>query len=214
MGGQPISEDMVAEGHLGLIEAARRFDRDRGIMFQTYAMHWVRAHVMMYLLRNHGPVRFDGQRAHRQVFFHLGRANRSVPDGDPVKLAAFIGVSVEVYESMLTRIKQHDVSIDDANAFLPLAQGGESVDELLGTDEQNRLRHRRLQRAMKCMDARMRYIIEQRFLRDEGRTLQDLGDELKLSRERVRQLEVRGLNLLKARLLKDKNFELAIGDFI
>lgn len=202
---------------MGLVNAASRFKTERKIAFPTYATYWVRAHILLYIMRNQGPVRFDGNQDNRKVFFGAARARRRFPEGTPEQLARAIGVPVEIYESMQLRMKKTDVSLDDENVFMTLSSHVANAEERLGNHEERENRRQGLAKALKKVrgfNEREAYIIQQRFLSENKKTLQEIATELGLSRERVRQCELRALSRLRTVLSRDKKFAVVIGDFI
>src|SRR5262245_49499940 len=112
----PAMEDLIQEGHVGLTIAARRFDPTKATRLATYATYWIRACMMEYVVRSHGPVRIGTTRSQRKIFFGLGRARRRLErEGQTVstdQLARLLGVPAEDVEHMSTRLSGHDVSLD------------------------------------------------------------------------------------------------------
>jgi len=227
--GLPMA-DLVQEGHVGLLEAAARFEPERDVRFSTYATWWIRASVQDYILRNWSIVRGGTSSAQKALFFNLRRlrarltrnGDEHIPSEVHGKIAEAIGVSQADVAMMDARLSAPDASLnapmldaDSANSaermeFLvdtsPLPD--ESVSEVL--DSERRIRW--LQQALEVLNERELRILRARRLDDEQVTLEFLGDRLGISKERVRQIENRALEKLK-RALMDK-YPQASGAFV
>jgi RNA polymerase sigma-32 factor len=205
-----IPEDVIQEGYLGLCIAAGRFDPSQGFKFATYAQYWVKALILDHMIRNHGPVRFGTTKQERHVFFNLGK-NRRVLDESSEVLAARMQVDERIMEWMRLRLSQRDLSFDhvtEDNRPLELPSGDESAEAVIAGREVAAEVRKRVHAAVKRLEGREREIIEARFLRAQPQTLQEIGDRLGVSRERVRQLEERAKKHL-ARMLMGKEKEVA-----
>jgi len=217
--GLPLA-DMIQEGHLGLLEAAARFEPEREVRFSTYAAWWIRAAIQDYVLRNRSIVRGGTSSSQKSLFFNLrrlrARLSQAAADDDSIdingSIAKAIGVSRQDVESMEARLSGPDVSLNAT-----LASEAEKsttyrqeflVDENPLPDEvaeEEIDAHRRagwLRLAMASLSERERLIIEARRLRDEDDsvTLEAVGKRLGISKERVRQIEARALDKLKQTL--------------
>ena len=220
--GLPLA-DMIQEGHLGLLEAAARFEPEREVRFSTYAAWWIRAAIQDYVLRNRSIVRGGTSSSQKSLFFNLrrlrARLSQAAADDDSIdingSIAKAIGVSRQDVESMEARLSGPDVSLNAT-----LASEAEKsttyrqeflVDENPLPDEvaeEEIDAHRRagwLRLAMASLSERERLIIEARRLRDEDDsvTLEAVGKRLGISKERVRQIEARALDKLKQTLESD-----------
>ena len=206
-----IPDDVIQEGHLGLCIAAARFDPQQNVLFQTYAQHWVKALILDHMIRTHGPVRFGTTKQERNIFFNLGKNRQTIDDSNEV-LAARMRVDEQVMERVRMRLAQRDLSFDmpgDATTKpVEAASDAPSAEELLADEEAGEQICGKVQAAVKKLDERERFIIECRFLHAEPQTLQEVGDKLGVSRERVRQIEERAKKRL-ARMLLDKEKEVA-----
>lgn len=193
------TEDALAEGIVGLLEAIQRFDLSRGFRLSTYAAHWIRARVQRFVLANRGIVGAPDTRASRRVFGRIGRAQRALAarTSDPCMedIAREIGVTAADVEGVLVSIRGRDVPLDGQTP------GGIELPETLCSGPEDRVAAAELAAARRCvidrilaqLPARERRVVEARTLADDGVTLDQLAASLELSRERVRQLEMRAL---------------------
>ena len=195
-------DDLLQEGNLGLIRAADGFDPRKQTRFVTYALYWVRARMFQHILRSRGQVRIGRTHGERRVFFGLARAQHDLErDGDPMTmdgLARRLGVAQAVVEEVLPRLRRRDISLDVGEPLLQLAAPSASPEDLVASAEEQRMHDGLLRCGFERLDRREQRIISARHLQDEPETLEVLGQELHLSRERVRQLEVRAKRKLKA----------------
>jgi len=217
--GLPMS-DMIQEGHVGLLEAAARFEPDRQVRFSTYATWWIRASIQDYILRNWSIVRGGTSSTQKALFFNLRRlrakmAKTGAGAPDPAmyeEIAQAIGVSRADVELMVSRLSGPDASLNapvmesesggaDRQDFiaceapLPDATVGQSID--------TERRVLWLQEALKVLNERELSIVRERRLTDDGATLESLGAKLGISKERVRQIENRALEKLRSALLQE-----------
>ena len=205
-------EDLVQEGNVGLMRAVDRFDPDRGVRFVTYAGWWIRASIREYLLRTRSLVRLGTTQKQRAIYSRLGRARqeleRKYPDCDPAKrlgrLARILDQDPALVEQMESRLNGHDLSLhtrvgdDGETSYLDLlADSGPDVEEITGERQVDVLRVAELDQAMGDLSQREQFIIHHRFRAPSRRTLRDLGEEMGISRERVRQLEKRALGRIR-----------------
>lgn len=198
--------DLVEEGNLGLLEAARRFDPERKLRFMTYGTFWVRAFIRAYIVRHWSAVGIGSSSLHSRMFFRLrgerARLAQSLgehDDGIDGRLAEIFRTSEERIRTMSGRLVARDTSLDTqvgsggGATLADLVPGGiPDAEEQAGEAERAALVRSRLQAAWQFLDSRERLIVEQRLMsEDESATLADLGRRLGLTRERVRQLEAR-----------------------
>ena len=204
----PAMEDLIQEGNLGLTIAARRFDPSRATRLATYATYWIRACMLEHVVRSHGPVRIGTTRSQRKIFFGLGRARRKLEregeQADAEALAEALGVEREDIESMTPRLTGRDVSLDAPRsvddrrqAGNMLAEDGPSPEEMVAGVEEEDARRTKLFEGLKVLDQRERAIIKARHMRQRPATLASLGKRFGISRERVRQLELRAKSKLR-----------------
>jgi len=205
----PSMEDLIQEGHVGLTIAARRFDPTKATRLATYATYWIRACMMEYVVRSHGPVRIGTTRSQRKIFFGLGRARRRLErEGAQVsadQLAKILGVPADDVEHMATRLSGHDVSLDaprsqddERRQSNLLATDGPSQEDLYADGQEEDSRKALLNEALKQLDPRERAILKARHMAARPTTLGALGKRFGISRERVRQLELRAVAKLRS----------------
>jgi RNA polymerase sigma-32 factor len=217
--GLPMS-DLIQEGHVGLLEAAARFEPEREVRFSTYATWWIRASIQDYILRNWSIVRGGTSSSQKALFFNLRRLRARLAqttDQRPrpvihAEIAKAIGVSASDVALMDSRLSGPDMSL---NAPIHESEGGaadrqdflvdkvplpdETVTELI--DGERRLTW--LRSALSVLNERELMIVKERRLQEDGATLESLGESLGISKERVRQIENRALEKLRAALLKE-----------
>jgi RNA polymerase sigma-32 factor len=196
--GVPL-EDVVQQGNIGLLRAAKKFDLDRECRLATYAAYWIRAEIREYVVRAFRVVRLGTTKAERRAL----RAYRASRDATPQDLARASGLSEERIEKLLPCIAAHEVSLDGAPASgraLDPTRGGPSPEEEVSTAESAARDREAVTFALGSLDERERLIVRERMMADDPPTLQELGSRLGVSKERVRQLEERAKVKLRARL--------------
>jgi RNA polymerase sigma-32 factor len=208
--------DLIQEGNIGLMEAATRFDPDRQVRFSTYAAWWIRASMQDYILRNWSIVRTGTTAAQKSLFFNLRRLRARIADpsrvtmslGEIERIAAALGVAPREVSAMEQRLAGGDSSLsatlgeDSEESWLDrLADGRPNPEEAVTSAHDEERRRHWLKLALDRLPARERRIVEARRLAENGLTLEDLGREFGVSKERVRQLEQRALGRLRKEIL-------------
>ena len=201
--------DLIQEGNIGLMKAVKRFDPDRGVRLVSFAVHWIRAEMHEYILRNWRIVKVATTKAQRKLFFNLRSLKQSFNSlgfEDVGKIAKQLGVKPEEVVEMETRLTGRDVAIepavdDEEEKFAPisyLAAENAEPGRILEHEETARLRSRGLEEALAGLDPRSRRIVEARWLAEkEPATLHDLAAEFGVSAERVRQIEAKAFARMK-----------------
>jgi len=201
--------DLIQEGNIGLMKAVKRFDPERGVRLVSFAVHWVRAEIHEFILRNWRIVKIATTKAQRKLFFNLRSLKRSLATLGPEDVKAVatkLGVKPEEVVEMETRLTGKDIALeplgdDGDEAFAPIsylvAEDAEPG-RILEHEESARLRGEGLERALSSLDPRSRRIIEARWLTEkESATLHDLAAEFGVSAERIRQIEAKALGKMK-----------------
>jgi RNA polymerase sigma-32 factor len=201
--------DLIQSGNVGLLEAVQRFDPHRGVKLTSYAVYWIRAYILKYLMDNFRTVRLGRSRAQRKLFFRLNKEKRRLElegfEVEPKLLAERLEVTEEDVIDMDQRMSQGDLSLnaparrDDAGAefgdFVPV--GGQTAEQAVGDSQLSRVFQEKIAEFSAGLGERDRQIVEERIIAEEQKTLQELADEFGVSRERVRQLEKRLVDQLR-----------------
>jgi RNA polymerase sigma-32 factor len=208
--------DLIQEGHVGLLEAAARFEPERDVRFSTYATWWIRASMQDYILRNWSIVRGGTSSAQKALFFNLRRIRARLSRGDATlsteaihkRISTELGVSESDVALMDARLSGPDSSLnvpmgsegDGADRIGFLTDGDPLPDEVVGEAIDVERRSGWLHDALGVLNDRERRIISERRLREEGATLESLGQMLGISKERVRQIETKAMEKLRVAL--------------
>lgn len=203
--------DLVQEGNIGLMQAVRKFEPERGIRLITYAVWWIRAHIQSFIMKSWSLVKIGTTQAQKKLFYKLAQTRSALRNLHGTETLAGIADELDLDETVVAemsqRLGQRDSSLD-----VELAEGSDytlldtlpdhrpSQEATLITREQSRLRQTRTHAALAQLPPRERRIIEERILNDPPRTLQDIAEEFGISRERVRQLEQNAMKRLKTAL--------------
>jgi RNA polymerase sigma-32 factor len=201
--------DLVQEGNVGLMKAVKRFDPEVGVRLVSFAVHWIRAEIHEYVLRNWRLVKIATTKAQRKLFFNLRRLKKNLAwltESETRAVARELGVAPEEVTEMEKRLAARDLSFDpvpeddDEEAYtpamyLPAADADPSVQ--VENEEWQDTTAERLGRAMKTLDERSRNILESRWMTDEKATLHELADRYGVSAERIRQLEANAIKKLR-----------------
>jgi RNA polymerase sigma-32 factor len=209
--GLPVGE-LISEGNVGMMQAVKRFDPDRGFRLATYAMWWIRAAIQEYILHSWSLVKMGTTAAQKKLFFNLRRLKgqmQAIEDGDlqpeqVAKIARILDVPEQDVVSMNRRLAAPDNSLnspvraDSEGEWQDwLVDEGESQETVLADRQEYTGRKALLNDALKTLNERERHILIERRLKDNPTTLEDLSQQYNISRERVRQIEVRAFEKLQ-----------------
>lgn len=204
--------DLIQEGNIGLMKAVKRFDPDRGVRLVSFAVHWIKAEIHEYIVRNWRMVKIATTKAQRKLFFNLRRMR---PDGqtlDPAQVDAIareLNVRPEDVSEMEVRLTGRELALeapqDDEDAFAPMSylsdDGMQEPSNVLERRATDALQGPGLGKALEMLDARSRRIVEARWLQDDGgATLHELAAEYGVSAERIRQIEAAAFKKMRAAL--------------
>ena len=215
--GLPVSE-LISEGNIGLMQGVKKFEPDRGFRLATYAMWWIRASIQEFILRSWSLVKMGTTAAQKKLFFNLRRMKNNIEafeDGDlhpddVKKIATDLGVSEEDVVSMNRRMAMGG----DTSLNVPMREDGEGQwqdwladtdplqDERVADEQEKTLRHDMLVEAMDDLNDREKHILAERRLAEEPKTLEELSQVYGVSRERVRQIEVRAFEKLQKAMMR------------
>jgi len=201
--------DLIQEGNIGLMKAVKRFDPDRGVRLVSFAIHWIKAEIHEYILRNWRLVKVATTKAQRKLFFNLrsmktGLAPLSAADVE--RVAGELKVKPEEVVEMETRLSGQELAFesekDDDEVYAPVhylaADEAAEPYRVLEAEESERVRTEGLQKALATLDPRSRRIVEARWLREkDAATLHDLAAEFNVSAERIRQIEAKALDKMR-----------------
>lgn len=198
--GVPL-EDIIQQGNVGLLRAAQKFDPGRDCRLATYAAYWIRAEIREFVVRAFRVVRLGTTKGERRAL----RTYRKTKNSDPASLAAASGLSEERVKMLLPLISGREVSLDATVGDLPsalerLASAGPSPEDTAARQEASDRASAAVHDAVAHLDERERMIVRERLMTEDPPTLQELGDRLGVSKERVRQLEERARQKLRGEL--------------
>ena len=213
--GLPVSE-LISEGNIGLMQGVKKFEADRGFRLATYAMWWIRASIQEFILRSWSLVKMGTTASQKKLFFNLRRMKNNIEafeDGDlkpedVTKIATDLGVSEQDVVSMNRRMAMGG----DTSLNVPMREDGDGQwqdwlqdtdplqDERVAEEQERTQRHEMLVEAMTDLNDREKHILAERRLAEEPKTLEELSQVYGVSRERVRQIEVRAFEKLQKRM--------------
>ena len=208
--------DLIQEGNIGLMKAVKRYDPERGVRLVSFAIHWIKAEIHEYIVKNWRLVKIATTKSQRKLFFNLRSMKQSLASlgVDEVKsIAAKLGVKPEEVVEMETRLSGGDIALDPMDddredSFAPMAylaaDAGTEPTAQIERKEVDRLHDEGLQHALAMLDERSRTIIQRRWLVEDGEetaTLHELADEYGVSAERIRQIEVKAMQKMKGALV-------------
>ncbi len=210
--GLPVA-DLIQEGNIGLMKAVKNFDPDRGIRLVSYAVHWIKAEIYEYVLKNWKIVKVATTKSQRKLFFNLRKARKSLSaltEQETRQLAEDLDVPVKTVKEMELRMTSSDVAFDgkdsdddefstSPSAYLPdMRYNPEEVVSKNQIGENNR---EALYKAIEGLDDRSKDILQRRWLNDSKATLHELAAEYNVSAERIRQIEKRAMEKMKGQLI-------------
>ncbi len=209
--------DLIQEGNIGLMKAVKRFDPKMGVRLISFAVHWIRAEIHEFILRNWRIVKIATTKAQRKLFFNLRKAKKQLNwlgHSEAEKVAEDLGVKVATVQEMEERLNGHDVAfdgaMDDTDESRSLApvyflESGSGDDPATQLEEAqwDAMESERLNHALAQLDERSRDILQSRWLTDKKTTLQELARRYNVSAERIRQLEKNALKKLKESMLRE-----------
>ncbi len=207
--------DLVQEGNVGLLHALYKFDPDKGIKFSYYSSFWIKAYILKFIMDNFRMVKIGTTQVQRKLFFNLNRERQKLiaqgfnPDAE--MLSKHLGVSTHDIREMEQRLSSADVSLnvpvgDESDSasridFLPALDPG--VEESIANSEISEMLHEKLKTLLPRLSDKELYILENRLFTDSPETLREIGERYNITRERVRQLEIRLLEKIKQHLSAD-----------
>ena len=203
--------DLIQEGNIGLMKAVKRFEPGRGVRLFSFAVHWIKAEIHEFILRNWRLVRIATTKPQRKLFFNLRSMKKNMSalsDSEAREIAEDLGVKPEEVLEMETRMTGQDIALladdGDDDGYAPIDWLADSEHEPVRQIEKkavDRLQSEGLHEALATLDARSRRIVEARWLADDsGATLHELAAEFGVSAERIRQIEAKALQKMKAAL--------------
>ena len=203
--------DLIQEGNIGLMKAVKRFDPHQGVRLVSFAIHWIKAEIHEYVLRNWRMVKLATTKAQRKLFFNLRSmkpGSEALTTSQVADVAHQLNVKPEEVVEMETRLSGHDIALeannDDEEGFAPIAYLEDSRSEptrVLERRAHDHLQSDGLQTALASLDERSRRIVEARWLTEDPATLHDLAAEFGVSAERIRQIESKAMQKMKTHLL-------------
>ena len=208
--GLPLA-DIIQEGNVGLMKAVDKYDPHRGVKVVSFAVHWIKAEIHEYILKNWRLVKIATTKAQRKLFFNLRSKKKTLEwltKEEAEKIAADLNVEVKDVLHMENRLSSNDASFDaptstdDDDEIMSPSQYLEDKrydpELIVANSEAEQLNHNDLLEALKMLDDRSKDILQRRYLSDQKATLHDLADEYDVSAERIRQIENGALKKLKA----------------
>ena len=211
--------DLVQEGNVGLMKAVKKFEPDRNVRLVSFAVHWIKAEIYDFILRNWKIVRIATTKAHRKLFFNLRKHRsslESMSENEIQSLSSALDVPTETVREMEIRMTGTNVSFDgnydedsEENSFAPSAYLGDrrfNPEDNYEANWDETSRHQQIENALEILDERSRDIIVQRWLSEEKLTLHTLADKYGVSAERIRQIEEKAMRTMRGEIGEDEHF--------
>jgi RNA polymerase sigma-32 factor len=214
--GLPVG-DLIQEGNVGLMKAVKRFDPQIGVRLVSFAVHWIRAEIHEYVLRNWRLVKIATTKAQRKLFFNLRRFKKNLgwlTESETRAIANDLGVTATEVNDMEQRLSSRDLSFDPApdsddedgeyspSSYLPHPQADPSV--VVEREQWDEDTSERVAQALESLDERSRNILRSRWMTDEKATLHELADKYGVSAERIRQIEATAIKKLRSLVTRDE----------
>jgi RNA polymerase sigma-32 factor len=200
--------DLIQEGNVGLLHAVKKYNPYKGTKFSTYAQFWIRAYILKYLMDSWSMVKVGTTQGQRKLFFRLNKEKRRLEalglDPAPKLIARTLQVKEEEVVEMETRLSHNDVyleaplSDEGPDTMMDLLSNDDDVEDIASEKESLELLSKRVKEFKTTLNEKEAYILDHRLMAEEPRTLQELGTRLRISRERVRQIEQRLLKKAKS----------------
>jgi RNA polymerase sigma-32 factor len=201
--------DLIQEGNVGLLHAVKKFNPYKGTKFSTYASFWIRAYILKYIMDSWSLVKVGTTQSQRKLFYRLNKEKQKLEAlgmfPAPALLASNLDVKEEEIEEMQKRLAFTDISLDSPiheegdDTVMDMIRGGDDVEEVVSNKEKRDILAQRVKEFKKDLNPKEIFIFERRIMAEEPLTLQEIGEEFKISRERARQIESRVIKKFKER---------------
>ena len=211
--------DLIQEGNVGLLHAVKKYNPYKGTKFSTYASFWIRAYILKYIMDSWSLVKIGTTQSQRKLFYRLNKEKQKLEAigvfPAPKLLASTLDVKEEEVEDMQKRLFYSDISLETPlndesdDTVMDMIRSGSDVEEIVSDKEKSEILSEKVAEFKKTLNDKEKFIFDNRIMTDEPLTLQDIGTEFDISRERVRQIESKVLKKFKERFkgeLKELNF--------